>query len=88
MNQYEDALLRALDRLGQIVFKDDEKDFPRFAFPGHPSPLHHWQWGLLMQGGARTVRVLSELFDVLDVFGPPRAADPVEVQFEQVIGGR
>ena len=85
MDAYQDALLNALDRLGKIVFKDDEKDFPRFSFPGHPSPVHHWQWGLMMQGGAKVVRGLSELLEVVDMFDAP---DPLEAEFQQILRGR
>ena len=58
-------MLKALDHLGEILFVDDEKDFGRFSFEGHPSPLHHWQVGLALRGAAglmRTVLELEELF--------------------------
>lgn len=52
MDAYQDALLKAVDRLGEIIFTDDEVDFPQFSFEGHPSPLHHWQLGLAVRGDA------------------------------------
>ena len=32
---------------GVAMLVDDAKDLGKFSYPGHPSPLHHWQWGLL-----------------------------------------
>ena len=66
------------------MFKDDEKDFPRFSFEGHPSPVHHWQWGLMMMGGAKVVRAMSELLEVVDLFDD---VDPLEAEFEQLLRG-
>lgn len=82
-------MIEALDGLGYIVFKDDEKDFihpeRRFSFPGHPSPLHHWQLGLAMQAGAKLIRGLSELLDLLDVFDEKQ--HPLELEVQQVLEG-
>lgn len=73
---HQDAMLRALDRVGEIVFIDDEKDFGRFSFEGHPSPFHHWQVGLALRGAAGLMRTVLELEEF---FGD--APQPVEVRF-------
>ncbi len=64
----QDALLRALDGLGRVIFEDDEADFPKFSFEGHPSPLHHWQIGLAMRGTAGLLRLMLELQGLTDAF--------------------
>ncbi len=61
MDANQDALLRALDGLGCVIFEDDEADYPKFSFEGHPSPLHHWQLGLAMRGAAGFLRLMLEL---------------------------
>ncbi len=66
----QDALLRALDGLGRVIFEDDEADFPKFSFDGHPSPLHHWQLGLAMRGAAGLLRLMLELQGLTDAFLP------------------
>ena len=33
---------------GAILLFDDVKDFGDFATPEHPSPIHHWQWGVIL----------------------------------------
>lgn len=81
MDAYTEGLLNTLDRLGLFIFKDDEKDFPRFAFEGHPSPVHHWQVGLAMRGGAALTRTVLELVEVAKAITPapvtPIGYDPV-----------
>ena len=34
--------------LGLALIWDDIKDFGLFSTPDHPSPLHHWQYGLIL----------------------------------------
>ncbi len=75
MDGNEDALLGIIDRLGEIIFEDDKNDFPRFAFPGHPSPIHHWQLGLVMRGVAKLGRAMSEIMTLADAF----ADEPLDV---------
>ncbi len=70
MDANQDALLRALDGLGCVIFEDDEADFPKFSFEGHPSPLHHWQLGLAMRGAAGLLRLTLELQGLTDAFLP------------------
>ncbi len=66
----QDALLRALDGLGRVIFEDDEADFPKFSFEGHPWPLHHWQLGLAMRGTAGLLRLMLEPQGLTDAFLP------------------
>ena len=33
---------------GVWMILDDIKDFGKFSYPGHPSPIHHWQHGLVL----------------------------------------
>lgn len=85
MNEYEEAMLDAIEGLGHIIFKDDAPDFEdparRFSYfgiPGakdHPSPVHHWQVGLLMMGGAKLVRTIAEF---ADAFGDEDPLDRLE----------
>ena len=93
MDVYQDAWLRTLDRLGELIFKDDEKDFPRFSFEGHPSPVHHWQVGLAMRGTSALARVIFELLDVAGILqddgaGTVQAPLPVEDEIGRLLGGR
>lgn len=38
---------------GIVLLADDAHDFAKLDTPDHPSPLHHWIWGvLLLLGGA------------------------------------
>lgn len=97
MDAYGDAVLETLERLGRLIFQDDAADFEdprrRFSYAGihgvdhdHPSPVHHWQIGLLMMGGAKLARVLAELSDL----GAAVADDPLarlEAQHAEVRAG-
>lgn len=86
MDAYQDSWLRSLDKLGEIIFRDDEKDFPRFSFEGHPSPLHHWQVGLAMRGGAAITRAILQLLEVLDAVGEEPGLHPIEAELERLLG--
>ena len=33
---------------GVALLVDDLKDFGKFSTEDHPSPIHHWQWGLVL----------------------------------------
>jgi hypothetical protein len=44
--------------LGQLILLDDIDDLGKYSFDGHPSPIHHWQWGLLLM-------MVAELADTL-----------------------
>jgi len=44
--------------LGQLILLDDIDDLGLYSFDGHPSPIHHWQWGLLLM-------IVAELADTL-----------------------
>lgn len=85
MDAYQDSWLRALDKLGEVIFKDDEKDFPRFSFESHPSPLHHWQVGLAMRGGATVLRTLLQLFEVIDAVEEDPRLHPIEAELEDLL---
>ncbi len=99
MDAYQDAVLRALDGLGQLIFRDDEADFKdprrRFGYAGlpgvkdHPSPLHHWQVGLVMRGGAQVTRLFLELMEVLDVLdgGDGTVVHPLEAEIQAELRG-
>jgi len=48
---------------------DDAHDFGKLDTPNHPSPLHHWIWGiLLMLGGAAGLG--ASLLDLLSKTPP------------------
>lgn len=76
-----DRTIDAFESLGAAIFLDDEQDWlnpaRRFAYSGvpgvkdHPSPLHHWQIGMAMMAGAKLVRMLVDVFDMLDGLRPP-----------------
>jgi len=34
--------------LGVALVIDDVKDLGMFSTPKHPSPLHHWQYGIIL----------------------------------------
>jgi len=40
--------------LGTALLFDDAKDLGEFSSEDHPSPLHHWIWGLLLMTGGLT----------------------------------
>ena len=40
--------------LGATLLFDDAKDLGEFSTPEHPSPIHHWIWGLLLMTGGTT----------------------------------
>lgn len=92
-------MLKALDRVGEILFVDDEKDFGRFSFEGHPSPFHHWQVGLALRGAAGLMRTVVELEEFFDDGPQPVAyhftyatnggngADVVD-EVQRILGGR
>jgi len=44
--------------LGQLILLDDIDDLGLYSFDGHPSPIHHWQWGLLLM-------IVAELADTI-----------------------
>jgi len=33
---------------GTLMALDDVHDIGRTAYPGHPSPLHHWMYGVII----------------------------------------
>ena len=84
MDSYQDAMLRALERVGQIIFKDDEKDFGKFSYPEHPSPFHHWQWGLMMETYAKAMRAFLELNDVMDILSDDEGEE-LEAELNEII---
>ena len=34
--------------VGIFLMIDDAKDWAKFSYPEHPSPIHHWQHGLIL----------------------------------------
>jgi len=44
--------------LGKLILLDDIDDLGLYSFDGHPSPIHHWQWGLLLM-------IVAEFADTL-----------------------
>lgn len=97
MDDYQESMLRHLEWLGRIIFKDDQADFNdparRFSYsdiPGvkdHPSAIHHWQLGMAMIQGAKLVRGLTELMDVMGEFADT-APLPIEAELDAVMRGR
>lgn len=77
-------MLQTLDNLGRIIFLDDEQDFGKFSFPGHSSPLHHWQVGMAMSGGAKLLRALLEIVEAMDVIGGDSLGD-VEAEIRRLL---
>ncbi len=52
--------------LGKYILLDDIDDLGKYSFEGHPSPIHHWQWGLLLMAVAEfadTLALVSSLGD-------------------------
>lgn len=41
-------MLETYSKLGELILLDDINDLGKYSFEGHPSPIHHWQWGLLL----------------------------------------
>lgn len=33
---------------GTLMALDDIHDFGKTSYPGHPSPLHHWMYGIII----------------------------------------
>jgi len=50
--------------LGQLILLDDIKDLGKYSFEGHPSPIHHWQWGLLLILASELGDTLYSLYNV------------------------
>jgi len=44
--------------LGKLILLDDIDDLGLYSFEGHPSSIHHWQWGLLLM-------IVAEFADTL-----------------------
>ena len=61
--------------VGLALLVDDIKDFGLFSTPEHPSPLHHWQYGLILfivglgLIGAGTIILYRELVEGGELFG-------------------
>lgn len=79
VDAYTDLRLKLLEKTGDIVFKDDEADFPRFSFEGHPSPFHHWQVGIAMQWGAYLLRTALNLQEAMDILRSGASASAADV---------
>ncbi len=41
-------MLETYEHLGKLLLLDDIDDLGKYSFEGHPSPIHHWQWGVLL----------------------------------------
>ncbi|MEM3290709.1 MAG: hypothetical protein QW046_04255 [Candidatus Micrarchaeaceae archaeon] len=37
-----------ISNLGKLILLDDIDDLGKYSYEGHPSPIHHWMWGVLM----------------------------------------
>ena len=47
-----------LREMGKELIIDDKHDIGLFSYEGHPSPLHHWMWGIGLY-------LLADIIDVL-----------------------
>lgn len=52
-------------KIGELLVIDDIKDLGAYSFEGHPSPIHHWQWGVLLMLGASIGEMISMLTDTI-----------------------
>ena len=61
--------------VGLALVADDIRDFGLFSTPEHPSPLHHWQYGLILfivglgLIGAGAIVLYRELVEGGELFG-------------------
>jgi len=61
--------------VGLALIMDDIKDFGFFSTPEHPSPFHHWMWGLIIYLvslgliGAGAIILYRELVEGGELFG-------------------
>ena len=60
--------------VGTYLLIDDLKDFGFFSTKDHPSPLHHWQYGLLLLLGG----LLSLPISVLELIEGLESAESQE----------
>ena len=52
--------------IGKFLVEDDIKDLGRYSFDGHPSPIHHWQWGVLLMLGSVISEMALMVADIVD----------------------
>jgi hypothetical protein len=52
--------------IGKFLVEDDIKDLGRYSFDGHPSPFHHWQWGVLLMLGSVIGEMALMVADIVD----------------------
>jgi hypothetical protein len=52
--------------IGKFLVEDDIKDLGRYSFDGHPSPIHHWQWGVLLMLGSVIGEMALMVADIVD----------------------
>jgi hypothetical protein len=52
--------------IGKFLVEDDIKDLGRYSFDGHPSPIHHWQWGILLMLGSVIGEMALMVADIVD----------------------
>lgn len=51
--------------IGKFLVEDDIKDLGLYSFDGHPSPIHHWQWGVLLMVGSVLAEMALMINDIL-----------------------
>ena len=52
--------------IGKFLVEDDIKDLGMYSFDGHPSPIHHWQWGVLLMLGSVIGEMALMVADMVD----------------------
>jgi len=52
--------------IGKFLVEDDIKDLGRYSFDSHPSPIHHWQWGVLLMLGSVIGEMALMVADIVD----------------------
>jgi len=52
--------------IGKFLVEDDIKDLGMYSFDGHPSPIHHWQWGVLLMLGSVIGEMALMVADIVD----------------------
>lgn len=73
--------LGVIRSLGEALVEDDMHDFGKFSYPGHPSPLHHWQYGLIMIVGADIAELAMELSSLMGLLsGDTPLPEPEETE--------
>mgnify|MGYP001626358360 CR=1 FL=1 len=59
-------MFEVYSKLGKLILLDDIDDLGLYSFDGHPSPIHHWQWGLLLMAVAEFAEAINSVYTLLN----------------------